>query len=64
MLKKKSAFKILNIQMYNIQILNKRNLEYTSIQNLDYEILDIYLEAMWSTIMSWHPLRMLDCDLQ
>lgn len=46
MLKKKSALKILNIQMYNIQILNKRNLEYTSIQNLDYKILDVYLEAM------------------
>lgn len=46
MSQKKSSFKILNIEIYHIQILNAQNLEYTFIQNLKYTILDVYLEII------------------
>lgn len=52
MLQKKSAYKILNIEIYPVQILNAQNLEYTSIQNLKYTILDVYLEIIWNTVIS------------
>lgn len=44
MLQKKSAFKILIIEIYRIQISNAQNLEYAFIQNHKYTILDVYLE--------------------
>lgn len=44
MLQKRSAFKILIIEIYRIQISNAQNLEYAFIQNHKYTILDVYLE--------------------